>query len=169
MYFTKGVVTMRKLFVPSALVLVAIVLAAVLLAVNSGLRISYANKSIVVHVGEHAITDTEVNVGQSKSDALGNQLVFHNPVYDVADKGQVGHDNGNCVRTVVGQVWECYWTTFLAGGQITVEGPYYDSGADSWLAITGGTGNYREAHGQMRLHARGNPVGSEYDFVFYLN
>ena len=155
--------------VSSLLVLVAVVLTAVLFAVNSGLRIGYANETKTVHVVEHAITDTEINVGQNTSDALGNQLVFHNPVYDAADKNQVGHDNGNCVRTVVGQVWECYWTTFLAGGQLTVEGPFYDNGTDSMLAITGGTGNYREAHGQMLLHARGNPVGSEYNFIFYLN
>jgi hypothetical protein len=160
---------MRKLFVPAVLVVVAVVLAAVLFAVNSGLRIGYANESMTVHVVEHAITDTVVNVGRSTGDALGNQLVFHNPVYDAADKNQVGHDNGNCVRTVLGKVWECYWTTFLAGGQITVEGPYYDNGTDSRLAITGGTDIYREAHGQMLLHARGNPVGSEYDFIFYLN
>ena len=37
---------------------------------------------------------------------------------------------------------------------------------DRLLAITGGTGAYQEARGQMLLHARGNPVGSEYDFVY---
>lgn len=36
------------------------------------------------------------------------------------------------------------------------------------LAITGGTGSYRQAHGQMLLHASGNPVGSEYDFITQL-
>ena len=66
-------------------------------------------------------------------------------------------------------VWECFWTVFLADGQITVEGPYYDNGNDSTLAITGGTGAYSNAQGQMLLHATGNPVGSEYDFIYHLN
>ena len=63
-------------------------------------------------------------------------------------------------------MWECFWTVILSDGQITVEGPYNDSGTDTMLAITGGTGRYSEAHGQMRLHARGKPLGSEYDFIY---
>jgi hypothetical protein len=58
------------------------------------------------------------------------------------------------------------WTTFLPGGQITVEGPFYDAG-DSTLAITGGTGAYRNVRGQMDLKYR-NPAGTEFDFVFHL-
>ena len=162
---------MRKTLAPTTVIsLVALVLAliALVLATHVGSSTVQASDK-VVHVVEHAITDTEVLVGKNKVGDLGNQLVFANPVYNTADTKQVGHDNGNCVRTVRLQVWECYWTVFLSGGQITVEGPFYDNGSDSWLAITGGTGVYREAHGQMLLHARGNPVGSEYDFVYYLD
>ena len=39
-------------------------------------------------------------------------------------------------------------------GQLTVEGPFYDSG-DSVLAITGGTGEFAGALGEMALSARG--------------
>ncbi len=146
-----------------------IVLAALILMV--GMFALYNNSSLVqahtthtIHVVEHAITDTEVPA----KDALGNQLVFHNPIFDAANKKQVGQDNGNCVRTIVGKEWECFWTIFLPAGQITVEGPFYDNGADSLLAITGGTGSYQTVRGQMKLHARGNPVGSEYDFIYML-
>ena len=66
--------------------------------------------------------------------------------------------------TVVGEAWECYWTTFLPRGQITVEGPFYDA-ADSTLAITGGTGAYRNARGTMDLRARS---ATEFDFVFHV-
>jgi hypothetical protein len=52
----------------------------------------------------------------------------------------------------------------LADGQITVQGPFYDAG-DSVLAITGGTGAYSSARGQMKLHPR-KPDGTEYDFVY---
>ena len=35
------------------------------------------------------------------------------------------------------------------------------------LAVTGGTGKYRGARGEMKLHAR-DAKGSEYDFTFNL-
>jgi hypothetical protein len=160
---------MKKSFTPVTIIsIVALVLAAVLFAMNSQSFTAKANDEKVIHVVERATTDTPVNIGTNTGDALGNQLVFHNFVYDAADKAQVGSDNGNCVRTVVGKVWECYWTILLRGGQMTVEGPFYDDGTDSMLAITGGTGIYKDARGQMKLHAR-NPAGTEYDFIYYIS
>ena len=87
-------------------------------------------------------------------------------MFDQANAKKIGTNQGYCVRTVAGKSWECWWTIFLAGGQITVQGPFYDKG-DSVLAITGGTGKYSAARGQMKLHAR-NEKGSEYDFVYEL-
>ncbi len=128
-----------------------------------------ANGTTAVHVVEHAITDTvqEFHPGQL---SIGDILGFHNPVYDADNDEVVGHDNGQCTRTVAtGKTeWECFWTVFLSGGNITVEGPYYDDGTDTTLTITGGTGVYVEARGSMLLHARGNPLGSEYDLVYTL-
>ena len=116
-------------------------------------------------VVERAASDTVTDLG-AKGDSIGDVLTFANEVYDETNKTLVGHDNGWCVRTVVGQSWECFWTTLLDKGQITVEGPYYDS-KDSVLAVTGGTGAYASARGEMKLHAR-NDKGTEYDFVFSL-
>lgn len=160
---------MRKtLVITTIIALVALVLAAFSVVL---LRIPFvhANDSQKVIVVEHAITDTIAHFKPGQ-DSLGDVLAFHNPVFDASDKKQVGHDNGNCIRTVTGSngVWECFWTVFLSAGQITVEGPFYTNGRDSMLAITGGTGAYQEARGQMRLHAIGNPVGSEFDFVYML-
>jgi hypothetical protein len=118
-----------------------------------------------IHVVEHAITDTEIPTGGGK-DVKGNILTFNNPVFDSADKKQVGHDEGFCTRIAPKQgIWECLWTTFLKGGQITVQGPYYDT-RNSVLSITGGTGAYRSARGEMALKARDG--GKEYDFIFKL-
>ena len=101
-------------------------------------------------------------------DSRGDVLGFGNPVYDAQDKNVVGHDNGYCVRTTPGVAWECNWTIFLDGGQITVEGPYYDNPKhDSLLAITGGTGIYMEAKGQMRLHDHFGDA-TQYDFTYML-
>jgi Allene oxide cyclase len=122
-----------------------------------------------VKVVEHASSDATVDIGAT-GDSEGDILWFANDVYDSSDTDVVGNDQGECFRTSVADgAWECNWTTFLDGGQITVEGPFYDT-ADSMLAITGGTGAYKAAQGQMKLHCytvAGDPVG-RCDFVFKL-
>lgn len=120
-----------------------------------------------ITVVEHANTDTEVPVAPGGKDVKGDILTFVNPVFNAADKVRVGHDEGFCTRLDVKQgIWECLWTTFLKGGQITVQGPFYDT-KNSTLAITGGTGAYRNARGQMKLKSLDG--GKKYDFIFQLS
>jgi Allene oxide cyclase len=116
-------------------------------------------------VVERAVTDAVTDTGD-EGDSAGDILTFANEVYDQANTTLLGHDNGWCVRTVVGAAWECFWTLTLKDGQITVEGPYYDD-RDSVLAVTGGTGSYAGVRGEMKLHAR-DAAGSAYDFVYSL-
>ncbi len=122
-----------------------------------------ANKTFTLV--EHADTDVVTDTGK-KGDSAGDLLTFANDLYNAGNTTKVGTDNGYCVRTVVGKAWECWWTATLKGGQITVQGPFYDAG-DSTLAITGGTGIYAKARGYMTLHAR-NDQGSEYDFTYHV-
>ena len=117
-----------------------------------------------VRVIEHALTDATTDTG-APGDSAGDILTFANPVFNPADSKQVGSDQGYCIRVVAGQSYECTWTTFLKGGQIVVQGPFYDA-KDSTLAITGGTGRYRAVRGTMRLHALAG--GTKYDFTFHL-
>jgi len=107
---------------------------------------------------ERARTDAVTDLG-AKGDSVG-------VIYDKDNKTLVGHDNGWCVRTVVGQAWECIWTLTTDKGQLTVEGPFYDT-KDSVLAVTGGTGAYATARGEMKFHVR-DANGSEADFVYTL-
>jgi allene oxide cyclase len=107
----------------------------------------------------HATTDAVTDTGAS-----GDILTFANEVYDADDKNKIGTDQGICFRTVPGKAWECFWTPSLDKGQLTVEGPFYDSG-DSVLAITGGTGEFAGALGEMALSARGTK-GDAYNFVY---
>jgi hypothetical protein len=116
-------------------------------------------------VVERPVGETTVDLG-AKGDSVGDLLVFANKIYDAANKTQLGTDNGYCVRTVVGKSWECFWTLTLKAGQITVEGPFMDSG-DSLLAVTGGTGKYAGARGSMKLHPR-DPTPTGYDFTYDL-
>jgi allene oxide cyclase len=123
---------------------------------------AFADELVVV---ERAASDTVIDLGD-KGDSLGDLLTFANDVYDKDNVALVGHDNGWCVRTVVAKAWECHWTLTLEKGQIAVDGPFYDT-SDSVLSITGGTGAFVKARGEMKLHAR-NAKGSEYDFVYVL-
>jgi hypothetical protein len=142
------------------LVPIAAVSAAGLLSACGG-----GSDSETIKVIEHAETDTVRHIGPaSEEDSVGDVLAFANPVFDSENQKRVGSDNGQCVRTVVGKAWECIWTVSLSGGQLTVEGPF-EEGKDTTLAITGGTGDYKDASGQMTLHAR-NEGETEYDFTY---
>ena len=61
-------------------------------------------------------------------DTAGDVLTFANDVFDAADTAKVGTDQGYCMpRRRRRRRYECNWTTFLAGGQIMVEGPFLDA------------------------------------------
>jgi allene oxide cyclase len=112
---------------------------------------------------EHATTDAVTDTGAT-GDSAGDILTFANEVFDADDKNKIGTDQGVCFRTVPGKAWECFWTLALDKGQITVEGPFNDTG-DSLLTITGGTGDYAGAQGEMAL----SPIGTDgkaYTFVY---
>ena len=128
-----------------------------------GVRHATGRTSTTVHVIEHATTDTTIDVGPS-GDSTGDILTFSNDVFDETNTTKVGHDQGECIRiNVVDGSWECRWITFLKGGAITVEGPFYDA-KNSVLPITGGRGKFKDASGSMKLAALAS--GTEYDFVF---
>jgi len=152
----------RRALVPVALVAVAVLVFAV---VSATAKDKPKSKGGSIHVIEHATSDAVTN--GSAADAAGNVLTFANDVFDSADKDKVGSDQGYCVRIVVGETWECNWTTFLSGGQLTLEGPFSDTG-NTVAAITGGTGKYRNAHGWMELNYH-NAAGTKFDFVFHLH
>jgi allene oxide cyclase len=148
---------------PSA-ILAALVLVAALFAVPMA---TAAGSGKTISVIEHPITDTTTDVGK-KGDSLGDILTFHNPIYDSKDAKKVASDQGYCIRVDVGVSYECTWTNFLKGGQIVVQGPYYDA-KPSELAITGGTGKYATARGSMKLEAiEGGKGEEEFSFVFHL-
>jgi len=153
---------MKRALVPATAAAAAVLVFAV---VNATAKDKPKVEGGSIHVIEHATSDAVTN--GSAADAAGNILTFANPVFDGANSKQVGTDQGYCVRIVVGKTWECNWTTFLAGGQITVEGPFSDTG-NTVVAITGGTGKYRNARGSMELRYH-NAAGTEFDFVFDLH
>jgi allene oxide cyclase len=130
---------MKRVLVPTVAAAAAVLVLAVVNASAGHTKAQHhnpghLNKGGTIRVVERATTDAVTN---GSGDSAGNILTFANDVYDAADAHKVGSDQGYCVRTVVGAAWECNWTTFLPGGQITVEGPFSDTG-DTVVAVTGG-------------------------------
>ncbi len=143
-------------FVAAFLLIVALVAAATAPRIRASVRIK---------VIEHANTDTVVDTGGA-GDTTGDLLTFANPIYNASDTTRVGRDQGDCVRIDPAKgTWECRWVTFVPGGSIVVEGPFYDT-HDGVLAVTGGTGLYRNARGTMGLESRAG--GTKYNFIFDL-
>ena len=97
----------------------------------------------------------------------GNILIFHNPIFNATNTSGSATTRASVPAcSPSAGIWECLWTTFLHGGQITVQGPFYDT-RNSVMSITGGTGAYRNARGQMKLMSRNR--GTAYDFIFQLS
>ena len=113
-------------------------------------------------VVERPVGETLIDL-PTKGDSVGDLLVFANAVYDAANETPVGTDQGSCVRTVVGARWECFITLRLERGQITVEGPFQDSG-DSSLVVTGGTGRYIGAKGILTVHPRQGKDSNDFTY-----
>ncbi len=157
---------MRKsLLLTAAVSFLVGVLATVLFPMASSAFVQASNDRML-HVIDHSAPEATLDV-PPPGDSLGDQFYFNDPVFDASNTKQIGVDQGICFRmTRGGHQFECHWTTYLPEGQITVEGPFQFP-ADSMLAIMGGTGAYKEARGQMRLHAR-DPQGAQFDFFFQI-
>jgi hypothetical protein len=120
-----------------------------------------------MHVVERATTDTVVDTDGDGQDSTGDLLTFHNKVFNASNTRQVGRDQGQCVRIDPRRgTWECNYTVIFDGGNVTVEGPFYDSRDTSTFSVTGGTGRFRNVRGELVLHPRGS--GAAFDFLLRL-
>jgi allene oxide cyclase len=154
---------MKRLLLVAGAIAAALVLVGTIVAAAGAPRLREPNTVTVI---EHADTDVVVDTGKA-GDSTGDLLTFHNQLYDETDSRVVGRDQGSCVRiSPRGGTWQCSWTSFLRGGQINVEGPFYDTTPSSVLAVNGGTGVYRNVRGTMELFVRSS--GTKFEFVFHL-
>jgi allene oxide cyclase len=116
-------------------------------------------------VVEHATTDKVIDVGK-KGDSTGDILTFHNVVYDETDTAKAGTDQGQCTRmSPKDGTWECWWTTSLQGGQVTIEGPFLDASNSILAAVTGGTGDYENARGSMHASCHGSECTLTFNLI----
>jgi hypothetical protein len=85
---------------------------------------------------------------------IGDQAVFSSDLFRKGKK--IGFDGGFCTLVRLPALFQCAGTNYLPGGQLTVQGlldygPDFASEGPFYLAITGGTGRYKTAHGEVRL------------------
>jgi hypothetical protein len=137
----------------------------VTVVVGTGMGPAAARAGERLQLVERSVNETLIDLG-AKGDSAGDLLPFANPVYDAENKTPRGTTQGFCIRIIAGKSWECFWTLTLKDGQITVEGPYSDTG-DSILAVTGGSGRFVGAKGQLTLHPR-DEKHSTYLFTYDL-
>src|SRR5215213_7072604 len=159
---------MRRLITLLAVAAVALlVFAGALSMIRLGTAPVAAKESLTVI--EHVNHETVVDLGD-EGDTVGDTLVFNNDLYDDKDQNQVGSTNGSCIRTAVGKLSECTFTSTVENGSLVVEGPFEESGTGTF-AITGGTGEYSGATGQMTLTAADDSTtdSPKWQFVFEIN
>ena len=108
----------------------------------------------VLHLFERAAGDLVfIDLG-APGPGIGDRLVFSNPMFDTAGQ-QVGRDAAECTIVRIDptepparqQIVQCLISVTLADGQITVQG--MAQGTENYFAITGGTGAYRKARGEV--------------------
>jgi len=109
----------------------------------------------VLHLVGRTVQETFLDLGE-QGDSLGDQIVFSDNLFRGGKK--VGISGASCtlVRLVerVSVTFQCVGTLSLPGGQITVQGLVSFPEADRtpfFVAVTGGTGAYRTALGEMKV------------------
>ena len=145
---------MRRLTgVGAALVVVALAMAAALPAASS-----QRGQDHTIRVIEVQTEADSLDLGH-RGPSLGDEFVFHSDLR--TDGESVGHDGGTCTVTSLeeGSMGElqCVVTLWFEEGQITAQGliqPSETSPEQFEVAITGGTGIYVGAAGQITVLPR---------------
>lgn len=107
--------------------------------------------------------------------ALVNMLIFSDDITEITGKTNLGpsHHTGFCFNVRRPDLWLCQATYILPGipkrhfkkgGQIQARGMLdFSSSANAIVAITGGTGDYRDASGEIELETVStNPTVTEF-------
>ncbi len=110
----------------------------------------------VIRVTEIIVQEAEIDLGEP-GESLGDQFVTSSDFFRAGEK--VGVDGVVCtlvqLEPMVSATAQCVATAEFPKGQITVQGLLTFSeeteGEPFLLAITGGTGKYKEAHGELKV------------------
>lgn len=109
--------------------------------------------SAVLHLVEHRVQESQIDLGKT-GPSTGDELLLSGTLTGPGGK-PAGDDSGLCTVTVFDQQRQfaiCTVALRLAGGQLLVAGQESLSGTDQSFAVTGGTGAFRHARGQLVVH-----------------
>jgi Allene oxide cyclase barrel like domain len=121
---------------------------------NSGDR---GKRSVeVIHLTAQTVEETELDLNPDEMFGQGDKTVFTEDLFRNGKKVGIDGGEGTVVRAQMGTVTLQFLVTLrLPKGQITVQGlaDFTEQGAGGpfRLAITGGTGKYRTAHGELTV------------------
>jgi hypothetical protein len=132
----------------STLVLVALAL------LMSGLSLTSASASSsdTLRFRSHTEQEALIDVGK-KGDSLGDQVVF-NESLRARHSGDDGETHGVCTITALDRgdaTLQCLVTARLDDGDLTIQGLVETDERTATLAVTGGTGDYTGASGEVRV------------------
>jgi allene oxide cyclase-like protein len=144
-------------------------LTAIVALVLAAVGVTVAAASSPGRDGEHGgvqvisaerITPPGGDVPIGGADDIGDQVIF--TANFVVDGKQIGFDGGFCTLVRKPAWFQCVATNVFENGQITAQGLNDFSfeegkGPPEHYAITGGTGAYRTAHGEVELINRAGP------------
>ncbi|KAJ8445368.1 LOW QUALITY PROTEIN: hypothetical protein Cgig2_010726 [Carnegiea gigantea] len=108
-------------------------------------------------------------LSQKEAHSLGDLVPFTNKVYSGDLQKRLGITAGLCiliqhVPEKQGDRYEAVYSFYFGDyGSLTVQGAYLTY-EDTWLAVTGGTGVFEGAYGQVRLHQLVYPFKIFYTF-----
>ncbi len=131
---------MKQLYAPS-----------IRLLLTAGILVTAAcsqdSPAILVTIADARIDKAQFIDTGEPGDSLGDILVFDQPLLD-KNLNKIGNNSGTCIRTRVGESFQCQWTLTFADGSIQVAGREFDGGASA-ISIVGGTGKYTGITGDM--------------------
>lgn len=128
----------------------------------AGASLAYAGDSSddestqTIHLVTKTVQEAELDLGK-EGFGQGDQFVFADDLF--RDGKKVGDNGGVCTAVRVGPgesaTFQCLVTLSLPKGEITIQGLFTSSGAQEPapfdIAITGGTGAYRSADGEVEV------------------
>jgi hypothetical protein len=112
----------------------------------------------VIRVISREVDSADLDLGE-RGFSIGDRFVFSDNLFRHGNR--VGTDHGECVTTRIQGPrggFQCNATAVLRRGQITAQGAVtfnQEQTGRFTLAVTGGTGRFRDAGGQVVVHETG--------------
>jgi hypothetical protein len=147
----------------AAIVVIGVVTAAVAVASGRG----ELSKPVTLHLTTSGGQFAFLQLNPNKKTLYGDQVVIKAPVFKAGTDTKVGSLHATCTFfDKPGVVSECTMTTYLDQGNIVAHGRVdFGKANHTSGAILGGTGQYRNARGQVIFE---NSTGNTEGFIFQL-